>query len=407
MRRTPDPSSRPVEPARFGLSALGLTAALLVPVAPRPRPTRRCPSPARRCRRRFGYGGAVSSVDPYATAAGLEVLRRGRQRRRRGGRHGRRPRRDRAVLRRHRRRRLLRLLRRPQPAGAHHRRPGDRSGGRSRAGRVHRSGDRRSRAPSPELVTSGLSVGVPGTPATWERALQRWGRQVAGARTCARPSGSPSAASWSTRRSRARPRTTRRGSPQITPTAELFLPGGDRAGRRLDVPQPGSGRHLPRDRSWRSRRDVLRARSPRDIVETVQPATQGCERRRCRCQPGSLQPWTTSRTTACSTSGRPGSATAVSTCTGWRPPPAAAPPSARRSTSSRTTTCAVADRRPGAALLPRRLGAGLRRPERLRGRSRRSSTCRPGTLLSQRFANSPGLPDPRTREPCPRPAAAG
>ena len=28
---------------------------------------------------------------------------------------------------------------------------------------------------SPELVTSGVSVGVPGTPATWERALERWG----------------------------------------------------------------------------------------------------------------------------------------------------------------------------------------------------------------------------------------
>jgi gamma-glutamyltranspeptidase/glutathione hydrolase len=28
---------------------------------------------------------------------------------------------------------------------------------------------------TPELVTSGVSVGVPGTPATWERALHRWG----------------------------------------------------------------------------------------------------------------------------------------------------------------------------------------------------------------------------------------
>jgi gamma-glutamyltranspeptidase/glutathione hydrolase len=28
---------------------------------------------------------------------------------------------------------------------------------------------------SPERVTSGISVGVPGTPATWERALERWG----------------------------------------------------------------------------------------------------------------------------------------------------------------------------------------------------------------------------------------
>jgi gamma-glutamyltranspeptidase/glutathione hydrolase len=29
---------------------------------------------------------------------------------------------------------------------------------------------------TPELVTSGVSVGVPGTPATWERALERWGK---------------------------------------------------------------------------------------------------------------------------------------------------------------------------------------------------------------------------------------
>ncbi|WP_426225857.1 gamma-glutamyltransferase [Pseudarthrobacter sp. DSP2-3-2b1] len=28
---------------------------------------------------------------------------------------------------------------------------------------------------APELITSGVSVGVPGTPATWERALERWG----------------------------------------------------------------------------------------------------------------------------------------------------------------------------------------------------------------------------------------
>jgi len=33
---------------------------------------------------------------------------------------------------------------------------------------------------SAELVTSGVSVGVPGTPATWERALERWGTQSLG-----------------------------------------------------------------------------------------------------------------------------------------------------------------------------------------------------------------------------------
>src|SRR5690606_40494027 len=28
---------------------------------------------------------------------------------------------------------------------------------------------------TPELVTSGVSVGVPGTPLTWQRALDKWG----------------------------------------------------------------------------------------------------------------------------------------------------------------------------------------------------------------------------------------
>ena len=28
---------------------------------------------------------------------------------------------------------------------------------------------------TPDLVTSGVSVGVPGTPATWQQALDRWG----------------------------------------------------------------------------------------------------------------------------------------------------------------------------------------------------------------------------------------
>ena len=57
---------------------------------------------------------------------------------------------------------------------------------------------------SPELVTSGVSVGVPGTLATWERALDRWGtcRPRAGARLAA--DRSRAAASAWTRPSAAR-----------------------------------------------------------------------------------------------------------------------------------------------------------------------------------------------------------
>ena len=43
----------------------------------------------------------------------------------------------------------------------------------------------------PKLVTSGVSVGVPGTLATWQRALRALGHPVAGAVACARRPGWP------------------------------------------------------------------------------------------------------------------------------------------------------------------------------------------------------------------------
>jgi gamma-glutamyltranspeptidase/glutathione hydrolase len=79
---------------------------------------------------------------------------------------------------------------------------------------------------TPELVTSGVSVGVPGTPATWETALDQWG-------------------TWSLRRAlRPAAKLARRGFvvdetfrsqtldnlirfQAFTTTSELFLPGGD------------------------------------------------------------------------------------------------------------------------------------------------------------------------------------
>ncbi|WP_244931564.1 gamma-glutamyltransferase [Nocardioides sp. W7] len=121
-----------------------------------------------------GSGGAVSSVDPYATRVGLRVLKAGGNAV------------DAAVA-------TAAALGVTEPYSA-----GIGGGGYfvvydAKSGRV-RTIDGRETAPkamprdafinpttgdpytfTPDLVTSGVSVGVPGTPATWQRALDRWG----------------------------------------------------------------------------------------------------------------------------------------------------------------------------------------------------------------------------------------
>lgn len=159
-------------------SALAVAAALLgAPATAEPapaaasgvdqRPTAKVPTAV-------GKGGAISTVDPEASAAGLKVLRRGGNAV------------DAAVA-------AAATLGVTEPYSA-----GIGGGGyfvfyNARTGKV-RTIDGRETAPAkmptdafidpatgkpwnftPELVTSGVSVGTPGTPATWQRALDKWG----------------------------------------------------------------------------------------------------------------------------------------------------------------------------------------------------------------------------------------
>ncbi|WP_285245695.1 gamma-glutamyltransferase [Pseudarthrobacter sp. fls2-241-R2A-127] len=147
--------------------AIGVTTGAVSPAAADPRQTDKNPTAT-------GYGGAVSTVDPEASAAAIEVLRKGGNAV------------DAAVA-------AAATLGVTEPYSA-----GIGGGGYfvyydAKSGKVSTI-DGRETAPAgikpdafinpatskpypftPELVTSGVSVGVPGTPATWERALERWG----------------------------------------------------------------------------------------------------------------------------------------------------------------------------------------------------------------------------------------
>ena len=159
----------------FGRRLAALTAALTVSV------TTGAISPAFADERQTdkeptatGYGGAVSTVDPEASAAAIDVLRKGGNAV------------DAAVA-------AAATLGVTEPYSA-----GIGGGGYfvyyDAKSRKVSTIDGRETAPAgirhdafidpatgkaynftPELVTSGVSVGVPGTPAIWERALERWG----------------------------------------------------------------------------------------------------------------------------------------------------------------------------------------------------------------------------------------
>ncbi|WP_369745174.1 gamma-glutamyltransferase [Paenarthrobacter sp. AMU7] len=172
-----------------------------------------------------GYGGAVSTVDPEASAAAIEVLKR-------GGNAA-----DAAVA-------AAATLGVTEPYSA-----GIGGGGyfvfydakTKQVGTI----DGRETAPAgmpndafidpatkqpykftPDLVTSGVSVGVPGTPATWERALERWGTLDLG--EALQPAIKVANRGFvvdETFRQQTLDNKVRFDA--FTPTRDLFLPGGD------------------------------------------------------------------------------------------------------------------------------------------------------------------------------------
>lgn len=172
-----------------------------------------------------GFGGAVSSVDPYASRIGLRVLKRGGNAV------------DAAVA-------TAAALGVTEPYSA-----GLGGGGYF----VHHDADTgkvttidgRETAPqrmprdafidpetgepynfTPELVTSGVSVGVPGTPATWEKALDMWG--TIGLRKALAPAARLAERGFVVDETfRQQTEDNQERFEAYTTTPRLFLPGGE------------------------------------------------------------------------------------------------------------------------------------------------------------------------------------
>jgi len=120
----------------------------------------------------------------------------------------------------------------------------------------------------PDRVTSGVSVGVPGTPLTWHRALKRWGtRSLASALRPAIRVARRGFVVDETFRQQTLDNQARFAA--IVPTRELFLPGGD-------APSVGSvfqNHDLAKTYQLLARKGIVpfySGRLAREIVATVQ-----------------------------------------------------------------------------------------------------------------------------------------
>ncbi|MGA5206698.1 gamma-glutamyltransferase [Streptomyces variegatus] len=250
-------------PVARNLTVLAVSAAVVVSVgAAAPPPAAQSPG-GEKSPLAVGYGGAVSSVDPDASAAGIEVLRKGGNAV------------DAAVA-------TAAALGVTEPYSA-----GIGGGGYfvyyDAESRTVRTIDGRETAPlsadknlfvengSPvpfaEAVSSGLSVGAPGTPATWQTALDRWGsKRLSSVLKPAERLARDGFTVDETFRSQTASNETRfRYFPD---TADLFLPGG----RLPAVGSTFKNPDLARTYAELGRKGVdaiYHGRLGRDIVDTV------------------------------------------------------------------------------------------------------------------------------------------
>ncbi|MEU6121579.1 gamma-glutamyltransferase [Streptomyces sp. NPDC047123] len=169
-----------------------------------------------------GSGGAVASVDPDASAAGIEVLRKGGNAV------------DAAVA-----TAAALGVTEPYSAGVggggyfvHYdakTREVSTIDGRETAPRTADSGlflENGKPIPFADAVTSGLSVGTPGTPATWRSALDAWGSKSL--RTLLKPAERLARDGFTVDPTfRAQTESNRQRFEDFPDTAKLFLPGGE------------------------------------------------------------------------------------------------------------------------------------------------------------------------------------
>ncbi|WP_030856462.1 gamma-glutamyltransferase [Streptomyces sp. NRRL S-37] len=210
-----------------------------------------------------GHGGAVSSVDADASAAGIEILRKGGNAV------------DAAVA-------TAAALGVTEPYSA-----GVGGGGYfvyydARSRTVHTLDGRETAPltagsglflengepiPFAEAVSSGLAVGTPGTPATWQRALDKWGERGLG--TVLKPAERLARDGFTVDETfRAQTAANETRFRHFPDTAELFLPGGELPAVGSTFKNPDLARTYKELR--REGVDALyRGDIGRDIVRTV------------------------------------------------------------------------------------------------------------------------------------------